>query len=372
MLLLGNRPIAYGAFAVGLDQRSAKFPARDSHEVTLKPARLYQLDALRGIAALMVVIYHYFYHYDNQYGHSFDIPSWVDLGQTGVHLFFIISGFVIFWTLRRAKRPVDFVFSRFSRLYPAFWAALLTTFTFTSLMGPDDRVVPWSSFAANLTMFQEFLGYPHVDGVYWTLSIELAFYILAFTALLSGLFVFVDYICLLWLAISYFQALSGADFGIFEQVLLLKYNLLFVTGISFYRIWSKEARRLPTVCVALSVMLAYFRFPIEIAAAISIWIAAFSLVIAGRLQWLNQKILIWLGSVSYSLYLIHQNIGYGLINLGYQLELHPAVSIFLALLVSFGMAQSITKFVERPMLYKLRAWYSRKGVKKEVVPGKTF
>jgi peptidoglycan/LPS O-acetylase OafA/YrhL len=323
----------------------------------VKPTRLYQLDALRGIAAMMVVFYHYIYLYDKQYGHSFDVPGWINLGQTGVHLFFIISGFVIFWTLRRANRPMDFVFSRFSRLYPAFWAALLITFTFTSLIGPLDRAVSWEAFAANLTMFQGFLGYRHIDGVYWTLTIELAFYILAFTVLLSGLLVFADYICLFWLATSFGQALSGADFGILEQALLLKYNLFFVTGISFYRIWSKEARKVPIVCVILSILLAYFRFPIEIAIVISIWIGTFSLVIAGRLHWLSQKSLIWLGSVSYSLYLIHQNIGYGIINLGYQLELHPAISISLALLISFAVAQGITKFVERPALSCLRAWY---------------
>jgi peptidoglycan/LPS O-acetylase OafA/YrhL len=296
----------------------------------LKTARLYQLDALRGIAALMVVLFHYTHLYDDRYGHSFNVPGWVVLGQTGVHLFFIISGFVIFWTIRRVKRPADFLFSRFSRLYPAFWASLLITFAFTSFVGPSDRVVSWEAFAVNTTMFQEFLGYPHVDGVYWTLSIELAFYALAFTTLVTGLLRFSDYICLVWLAISYGQAVSGADLGILEQALLLKYNLLFVTGISLYRIWSKEAKWIPVICVILSVGLAYLRFPIELAIAISIWIGAFSLIIVGRLKWLNQESLIWLGSISYSLYLIHQNVGYGIIDLSYRLELPPALGILFA------------------------------------------
>lgn len=336
-------------------------------EVLLKMGRLYQLDALRGIAALMVVVFHFFYHYDSKYGHSFAVFEWVRLGKTGVYLFFIISGFVIFWTLSRSDRPMDFIFSRFSRLYPPFWVAVILTFSFTSLIGPENRVVSWEALVANLTMFHEYFGYPHVDGVYWTLSIELAFYILSLLAFFLGLLRFADSVCLAWLSISFFSALSGLDFGILDKVLLLKYNLLFVLGIAFYRYWSGQGKAMPLLCISLSIVLAFVRFPLDEAVTIVIWVGLFSMVISGRLMWLNQSLLIWLGSISYSLYLIHQNIGYGIIELGYRYDLTPLISITFALLVSFLGAQIITSYVERPSLALLRSWY--KDRKKSIKPG---
>ena len=334
----------------------------------MKTGRLYQLDALRGIAAVMVVLFHFLYNYQAKYGHTFAIPEWLHLGETGVHLFFIISGFVIFWTLTRSERPMDFVFSRFSRLYPPFWVAMIATFAFVSLAGPADRAVSWETLLVNATMFHEFVGYAHVDGVYWTLSIELAFYILAFAAMVCGLLRFTDYICIGWLAASYAHALTGVDVGILEQALLLQYNLLFVAGISFYRFWSGQARIFPVVCVAAAVILAYLRFPVDTAVAITIWIGLFALVIVGRLQWLNQRALVWLGSISYSLYLIHQNIGYGIIEWGYAIGLSPLFSIGLALAVSFAGAQAITSFVEKPALSTLRGWYKARKARNDFTP----
>lgn len=342
--------------------------AGQNRDVVVKTMRLYQLDALRGLAALMVVVYHYLYHYNFNYGHSFEVPEWLHLGKSGVYLFFIISGFVIFWTLTRSDRPIDFVFSRFSRLYPPFWAAMIITFVFVSWVGPADREVSWETMFVNFTMFHEFAGYAHVDGVYWTLSIELAFYILAFMALFAGLLRYTDYICLAWLSVSFGEFLLGVDLGLLEKALLLKYNLLFVSGIAFYRIWSQQARMLPAVCVVLAIILAWFRYPHDVAMTITVWIGLFALIISGRLVWLNQRALVWLGSISYSLYLIHQNIGYGIIQWCYSVGVPPLVSIMLALAVSFFGAQLITMFVERPMLSAMRGWYKARRAQANLVP----
>ena len=87
-----------------------------------------ELDALRGIAAFSVVLFHYTARYDSIYGHSNRLLFKFNYGHLGVNLFFIISGFVIFMTLDRTKSVIDFVVARFSRLYPAYWTALALTF----------------------------------------------------------------------------------------------------------------------------------------------------------------------------------------------------------------------------------------------------
>ena len=70
--------------------------------------RLHSLDALRGLAALGVVAYHYL-----------DQPAYY--GLLGVELFFIISGFVILMTLERVPSLLQFAIGRAARLYPAYW-----------------------------------------------------------------------------------------------------------------------------------------------------------------------------------------------------------------------------------------------------------
>lgn len=147
--------------------------------------RLLELDALRGIAALAVVIFHYFYRYNTIYGHE-NLPSdWAYFGQLGVELFFMVSGFVIFWTLNRVDKPLDFLVSRFSRLYPAYWLSVIITFFIVAIFTLPGREVSLTQAILNLLMFHEYLKIPHVDGVYWTLTVELTFYFWMFFLYLS-------------------------------------------------------------------------------------------------------------------------------------------------------------------------------------------
>ena len=107
-----------------------------------KQGRLECVDSLRGIAATAVMLFHYTTRYDQlfvqQQSLGFDVP-W---GYPGVNLFFMISGFAIFMTLDKTRRPMDFVVSRFSRLFPSYWSAVLLTFFVVSACG-----LPGSVFA---------------------------------------------------------------------------------------------------------------------------------------------------------------------------------------------------------------------------------
>src|SRR6185437_9271256 len=89
----------------------------------MQKQRFLELDAMRGIAALMVTFAHF------HVGSSV-VETLGYYGQFGVQLFFILSGFVIFQTLLFCKGPLDFIYLRFSRLYPAYWASILITVLF--------------------------------------------------------------------------------------------------------------------------------------------------------------------------------------------------------------------------------------------------
>lgn len=118
--------------------------------------RIEELDALRGPAALAVMVHHYFNRFDFLYGHWFPVPKFTDVGKYGVHLFFMISGFVILMTLERTRRPVDFLFARFSRLYPAYWVCVLLTFALVRIFSLPGRETSVKDALVNLTMLQSF------------------------------------------------------------------------------------------------------------------------------------------------------------------------------------------------------------------------
>jgi peptidoglycan/LPS O-acetylase OafA/YrhL len=143
--------------------------------------RITWLDALRGVAAVMVAVMHlwervkwaYPQETDTCWGKITDliVSSGWNWGKSGVVIFFIVSGYVIPFSLKN-KGLRDFWFSRFFRLYPAYWLSILLVV----LVGGSIPAV--LTLIMNVTMFQKFVGVSDMIGVYWTLQIELIFYML--------------------------------------------------------------------------------------------------------------------------------------------------------------------------------------------------
>lgn len=319
------------------------------------PKRIPELDSLRGIAAFAVVLFHYFYNYNKHYTHNFSVSELFDVGQTGVHLFFIISGFVIYWTLTKSKDVFQFAWSRFSRLYPVYWAAVITSFIFTSFMGPLDRSVGTTDALINLTMFHEYIGIPHVDRVYWTLSIELAFYILVGCALFLGLTKHTTKICVLWLTMALAVRLFNINLGLLHKALILNWCHLFIAGILFFQVWSGTLNiKTAAPIILLSLLTAFLANKGVNCIVVMSFYILFPLAIFGKIKFLNQKIFVWLGTISYSLYLIHQNIGYGIIQKCYTLNIPASISITSSIIFSLLVAHILTTYVEKPAMKKLR------------------
>jgi len=163
----------------------------ESVNVVGETPRLQLLDYLRFIAAVSVMCYHYLFHGINDgkivgIGYGWAAPV-AQYGYIGVELFFLISGFVIFGSAH-GKTARRFVVGRFVRLYPAFWPAMLITAAVIAIWGRISGLsVTVPQVVANLTMVPSFLHIVSVDGVYWTLLLELEFYFAVFILLLLGL-----------------------------------------------------------------------------------------------------------------------------------------------------------------------------------------
>lgn len=152
--------------------------------------RLRYIDTLRAIAALLVVWLHSvaaFGRVNPAVGHNayIDAVARVDVGHVGVVVFFLISGFVIPFSIRRdAPAPARaFLVKRFFRLFPAYWlsvplAAGAIWWLWKQPFG--GRELAW-----NFTLMQGALGYRNAEGVYWTLPVELVYYLLCTALLLT-------------------------------------------------------------------------------------------------------------------------------------------------------------------------------------------
>jgi peptidoglycan/LPS O-acetylase OafA/YrhL len=330
-----------------------------------EPARVGELDALRGLAALGVVLFHYTTFYQQEQGHlqptGFGFPA----GNYGVHLFFLISGFVIFMTLERTRTAMDFVVSRFSRLFPAYWAAMAITAAVVFAIGLPKQRLPASDLLANLTMLQEILGFEHLDGSYWTLQVELFFYVQMLGWWMLGQLGRIHWIILAWLAMTVAYALTSQKHMHFSytmrEVLLLRHIPFFALGILFYRIHTRSGNLwIDLALIALSLVAIGVAYaPVYLAAGVACT-AIFGLFVVGALRWLRAAPFVFLGGISYSLYLLHQAIGFALIHRLEAAGVPSLAAVASTLLIALALAIALTYLVERPAMRVLRSLWRRR------------
>ena len=330
---------------------------------TTPTARVSELDALRGVAALGVLLYHYTIHYDTLHGMvvPFDLPF--EIGRYGVHLFFMISGFVIFMTLERTKHALDFAVSRFSRLFPVYWSAMLITLVFVQVGGLPGQEVSTHDALINLTMLSDFLNAQEVDGSYWTLQIELFFYMQMFVWYLVGGLDHIKFIIGGWLllaAIYGIEARLGVQLSYtLRELLIVRYLPFFAAGTLLYRAYDSRDRVWQTLLMlGACVISAWLVWSWREAIAISAFCAIFLLVISGKARFLSHQPFLFLGTVSYTLYLLHQNIGFIVIA---QLEskgVSSGLSILAAIVFVLLLASVLTMAVEKPTMRGIRRIYA--------------
>ena len=325
--------------------------------------RLAELDALRGAAALAVVLFHFTTRFDQLYPQASQFELAFAQGHFGVNLFFIISGFVIFMTLDRTRNAMDFVVSRFSRLYPAYWVSIVLTFGITHWLGLPGKLVTAGQAAANVLMFHGLLRVPNVDAVYWTLEVELLFYgwmlLLFVLGKLDRVFQVVSALlglrCLYWAAAQF----AGVDLPfIVWRLLILDHLPWFVLGLSTHALLAADpsGQRHRQAWLLTAAAVAVLLLTVSPARAL-LALALFGLVYgaaAGRLPMLRLPLLVWLGSISYPLYLLHEFIGWSLM-------LHilasggaPWIALLAALVTTFAMAHLVSGAIERPAMHAIR------------------
>ena len=334
------------------------------------PGRIQILDGLRLLAALLVVCWHY-----AAFGHDDDLHPYAKVsalypvaayGWLGVELFFLISGFVIAMSSMGRTVP-QFITSRVTRLYPAYWFGILLTTIITMIWSDARTPPPLSDVAVNLTMLEShWENVQQVDAVYWTLWVELHFYVLfllvvwrGFTYRKASLF------CAVWLVGCYVFRTPYTHANLF---LIAQYAPFFIAGLAFFLIRQFGNKPILWVYIGVSFWLGlpivkatvissnnHLATPMPILPAIIILAGFFVLMAAVALDLIRArwKWLTVAGALTYPLYLVHEYIGWTILK-----ALDPHLPGWVLLIgtvaLMLGAAWLIHRYVERPVAPLLR------------------
>lgn len=307
--------------------------------------RLRHIDALRGIAAIMVVYIHCSYPLN-------DIRETGKYGYLGVYIFFVISGFILPYNLYKSKYqlinfPV-FVYKRILRLDPPYFVAVFFAILLPVLNG---RPVPeWPSILAHTAYLNEVLGFNWASGVFWTLAIEFQFYLFMALGFLG------------YITKSNLYSLIFITATLLLSVLLTN-RVYLPAWLGFFSLGAMVFRRLilnmplvlfiPAIILNLLIILYKFGVPELIA---STFCVLFILFVRMDKRNLPVKLLVGLGTISYSLYLTHIEI----IKISMRLTesvpflvYHSFLRLIIGIVLSILFACVFYYFIERP--FKLRS-----------------
>ncbi|WP_338413285.1 acyltransferase [uncultured Sphaerotilus sp.] len=347
-------------------------------EIGKKPERSHEIDLLRGVACISVVLFHFLYRGQQDDWITDRVGSLLSeiarYGYLGVDLFFIISGYVVF-SSAQGMTVRAFVASRVARLYPAYWVAVCMTAGLAwALASPLFSVSP-RDVLINLTMLMHLLplrlGVELVDGAYWSLGVELQFYLMIVVVLWTGSMARIEALLMGWLLLSLVDFMRRMYLP--TLWLALDWAPLFSAGIVF-RLVRQDGltrQRYLLLWCSLLLALAYGTAPDQLArgaadgSSRNSWVVAglllsffgvFALIAARRWQLAASGLTKAAGLLTYPVYLLHQNIGYMLLAAWRGSGLSLPVRVTGVLLVVSAAAWVLHVVVERPFGPRLRRW----------------
>lgn len=338
--------------------------------------RYWELDVLRFIAAVLVMLMHYllrgFASGDNFSPYHF--PSLGPLTRyfyLAVDLFFMISGFVIFLSVDRfgtgRSAALDFLRARALRLYPAYWVSCTLTFVVLLVFTPDFVVVSFGRYLANMSMLNGFIGVGYVDGVYWTLFFEVRFYLLVSLLVAFNGMKRVEMWLTFWLIASlanYFMKLS-----LVEYILFTKASAFFVAGSAFYLLKRDGYKLRLVLLLGMSYVVAclhdadvihqksdHYGLDFSVSTMCLIVLSFFLIFwLVGRRKISPfPRLLPVLGAMSYPLYLLHSYIGFVLFGLASNVGAPSWLAIISVVLLMMTTAFIVCHYVEPAVRGALR------------------
>ncbi len=297
----------------------------------------------------------------------------INLGFLGVDMFFVISGFVIALTLYQRLASIGewgrFFVRRQLRLDPPYWTAIVLTIISGIAVnrahpGAGAPVPSVSDVIAHIFYLQDFLGIKQIVGVFWTLCLEVQFYLffgltmlLLAKSKLSGR-------TFMWLMLPLYVLSIVCFWGVvpFPRGLFIPRWFEFFTGVVLFMYWRGQLNRTVLgaylgVLVAALIISPQIHHNEAIVTLVSLLLISlmflFAIESGGIKTWLAAPLLRYLGDISYSLYIMHAVVGIRLL----KLLVHPQNSASYAwfmfavgLLLSVAASDLLFRVIERPSM----------------------
>lgn len=300
--------------------------------------RIQFLDALRGIAILLVIVFHAYARWPAvvPYGDTFSNFPEFHYGWLGVELFFMISGFVIFLTLDKAGGVLEFLTKRWLRLFPAMLICSLFVF-FSARLVPErpnglptlDQLIPGLTFIDPEWLSSFGFETQSLEGAFWSLYVEVKFYFVAGVSYFAfgGKSAALAILVLLFA----FSISAGsvqnhvavlANTEIFKSLVSLtklldaRFYGWFAIGAFLYVYYAQKSAMALTLAVIMAALTVAQQngfngrpdLGVKIPAILITMLFALP-VISSRIRPIfNQPSLLFLGFISYPLYLLHENL----------------------------------------------------------------
>jgi peptidoglycan/LPS O-acetylase OafA/YrhL len=326
----------------------AKIPAMGSGHIGA-------LDLARAVAAVAVALFHFTTNGWLPLEHWLAQAGWY--GHLGVRTFFVISGFVVPLAMWRGgysgQAFLPFMARRMVRLYPPYLASVGLMAFSAWWIGASPSI---GALTAHLLYLNDFLGLPWLIDVYWTLAVEVQFYLVL--ALLWPCVVsrrMGPLLVVAGLGAAYFLPMQGRH--------LLHYSGYFLLGLAAFRWHAALGSQVLNAGVAILSAVVVWRMdgiPAAVAAVLPLVLLA--LPMRRTPAWGK-----FLGDISYSFYLFHLAAGATLLSLLQHVQMAPAARVALvgvALAVSIGAAWLGYRLVEIPAMAWARHFTYRRDPRK--------
>lgn len=300
------------------------------------------MGALRGFAAFAVCWYHFVSGQDTFLRWS------AKYGWLGVHIFFVISGFIIPYSLYQYRYSIRdyfrFLGKRIARLHPPYLVSMVVVLAigYTLALFPAWKLpdFSWQQLLSHFFYLNDLLGKPWINVVYWTLGIELQWYLL---------------LGLVFPLIAHRRAsmqIAGALIVLLghrlvpNEYIIFHISPVFLIGIFVFQ-YKMGISSMWRMLISIAAMFALMKVPIGMPVASTS--AVTGLLIA--FVTFENRIGNWLGEISYSLYLLHIPIGLRVIEFGSHLPYSGSYLLALdvaAIAASLSAAQLLYRWVESP------------------------
>lgn len=312
------------------------------------------VELYRFILILWIVAFHYTTRYSQLYPNTIKFPyEFNNGGYVGVFIFFVISGYFFASSLNKVKlnnliTTFKFSANKYWRLFPSYIISIIVIFIIISLFGLDGRESNITHLLGNFLIWHPYCKY--IDSAHWfiaSLIVIQTFMAFAYFICKSNIKI-VTYLSLFVLAIIYIIHIYSDIYFIdkLTYILSIRDMLIFIIGMLIWLIDNKKVSSYTSIVILL--MLTFFVY-YENNIYIIFHLLLFCIILNKHLSKIEiSPIILVLGKISFSWYLIHQNIGFIIIReltaAGYTSELFLLIPIILTLCLAFVVDYIAGKF----------------------------